>query len=88
MDFDFDSDLDLALDLIWLGSGLISVGFGLVFCCIWLRSALALGPSQLSQLSSALLGGPGRSLGKVTKVTGATRVIRCIIEHKIDHPAP
>ena len=81
------------LDLIWIwfGFGLILVGFGLDLACFWLdsaRSALDFGPSELSQLSWLSREVLGSSLGKAARVTRATRVIKCIIEHKIDHLAP
>ena len=75
------------MDLILAGFGLILVGFGLIWIGFWsIIAFIAL---------IALLGGPKAapsdirrsSLGKVTRVTRATRVIKCIIECKIDHLA-
>ena len=71
--------LDLDFGWIWAGFGLDLAGFGSIRFGFW--SVIA-----LIALHSSL-GGPRKLLGKVTKVTKATRVIKCIIEHKNDHLA-
>ena len=82
MDLVFDLDLDFDLDLV--GFGLIWVRFRFGFGLIWLGFWSSVAVRALHSSPREVL---GRSLGKATRVTRATEVIKCRIEHKIDHLA-
>ena len=88
----FYQDFDLILisvrfGLVWAGFGLILVGFGLDLIWISVHSTFHSSHSSPRRSQAAPSGIRRSSLGKATKVTEATRVIKCIIEHEIDHLA-